>query len=206
VALAAAKGFKGADELCMALASHIANFGVKKLFPGHVARILPIIDEGISRMWARQKRNGVKLQTWLDINMKTISVILDEEDLKVVCAQKNTEWTAVIAQVARLAASSVLGRVVFEKGLLFLHGDGFFERAGREDGCLEKHEGQTKHSIALVVRRDCFGRALSSWWPHQLRPRRQVPVLEHRTWAPGRRCQIRGPVDGRGALQNSGSR
>ena len=61
----------------------------------------------------------MKLQTWLDINMKTISVILDEEDLKVVCAQKNTEWTAVTAQVARLAASSVLGRVVFEKGLLF---------------------------------------------------------------------------------------
>ena len=61
----------------------------------------------------------MKLQTWLDINMKTVFVILDDEDVKGMCAQKNTEWTAVTAQVARLAASSVLGRVVCENGCSF---------------------------------------------------------------------------------------
>ena len=70
------------------------------------------VDASLTRQFLRLKKSGISAQSWIEGNKSVATLLLNEQDVDVVLMSKG-QWDKVAPNVARLTASSQLGRSLF---------------------------------------------------------------------------------------------
>ena len=114
VALIHRRGLKSTDDIGMSVLAMCASFDLKTKWPMMFERVSKWLDEALANTFSRHKRSGMKLGTWIECNLALVHLFCDKGDVAAVLAAKES-WSAVSGQVARLTASSLLGRTMLDQ-------------------------------------------------------------------------------------------